>query len=213
MLIYYFGKFIAALRWSLFRIFFSKSGLLNYVYPSVEFVGFKKINIGFGNVIRRYCLFHSDVFKSGSLISIGNGNVFSNGATLKAYGNELIVGNQVFLGERVQIQAFGRVVVSDKVMIAANTFISSSNHDLQDPLSERYLQEENPGDVYIGESVWIGANSIITAGVSIGDKSVIGAGSVVTKNIPPFSIALGNPAVVIKYYDKVNKKWCRANGI
>ena len=54
------------------------------------------------------------------------------------------------------------------------------------------------GDIHIGSDVWIGYGSIILSGVTIGDGAVIGAGSVVTKNIPPYAVAVGNPAHVIK---------------
>jgi acetyltransferase-like isoleucine patch superfamily enzyme len=54
------------------------------------------------------------------------------------------------------------------------------------------------GDIVIGNDVWIGRNAIILSGVKIGDGAVVAAGSVVVKNIPPFSIAAGNPAKVIK---------------
>jgi virginiamycin A acetyltransferase len=59
------------------------------------------------------------------------------------------------------------------------------------------------GDIVIGNGVWIGDSVIVLSGVHIGDGTVIGAGSVVTKSIPPYAIAVGNPAKVIKYrFDK-----------
>ena len=65
------------------------------------------------------------------------------------------------------------------------------------------------GNIIIGDNCWIGANSVITKGVSIGDGTIIGAGSIVTKDIPPMSIAVGAPARVIGYrelaYESENK--------
>jgi acetyltransferase-like isoleucine patch superfamily enzyme len=61
----------------------------------------------------------------------------------------------------------------------------------------------------IEDECWIAANTVITAGVTIGKHSVIAAGAVVTKNIPPYSIAVGNPAKVIKKYDFDKKEWIR----
>ncbi len=55
------------------------------------------------------------------------------------------------------------------------------------------------GDIYIGHDVWIGQNAIVLSGVCIGTGAVIGAGSVVTKDIPPYAIAVGNPAKVVRY--------------
>jgi maltose O-acetyltransferase len=56
--------------------------------------------------------------------------------------------------------------------------------------------------VEIGDAVWIGANSVITSGVKIGNGVIIGAGSVVTKDIPSWTLAVGNPARVVKHYDE-----------
>ena len=63
--------------------------------------------------------------------------------------------------------------------------------------------------VHIGENVWVGAGTVIVPGVTIGKNSVIGAGSVVTKDIPDYSVAVGNPAKVIKRYDINKQKWIR----
>jgi len=63
--------------------------------------------------------------------------------------------------------------------------------------------------IIIEDECWIGANAVITAGVTIGKHSVIAAGSVVTKNIPPYSVAVGNPARVIKQYNFETKQWLR----
>jgi lipopolysaccharide O-acetyltransferase len=62
-------------------------------------------------------------------------------------------------------------------------------------------------NVEIGENCWIGEKAIILPGVTIGDWSIIGAGSVVNKSIPPYSIAAGNPAKVIKQYNFETKNW------
>jgi len=61
--------------------------------------------------------------------------------------------------------------------------------------------------ISIADDVWIGANCVVTAGVTIGKHAVIGAGSVVTKDIPPFSVAVGNPARVIKKYNSETNSW------
>ena len=61
--------------------------------------------------------------------------------------------------------------------------------------------------IVIEDDCWIAANAVITAGVKIGKHSVIAAGAVVTKDIPPFSVAVGNPAKVIKQYNEELKAW------
>ena len=62
--------------------------------------------------------------------------------------------------------------------------------------------------ITIADDCWILANVVITAGVSIGEYTVVAGGSVVTKSIPTYSVAFGNPAKVIKYYDFEKEQWC-----
>ncbi|MED0654831.1 CatB-related O-acetyltransferase [Anoxybacillus geothermalis] len=83
--------------------------------------------------------------------------------------------------------------------ISTSPFIYSENNILQIPRSF----EESKNQTIIGNDVWIGAGAIVMSGVSIGDGAIIGAGSIVTKDVPPYAIAVGNPAKVIKMrFDK-----------
>jgi len=63
--------------------------------------------------------------------------------------------------------------------------------------------------VVIGKNVWIGANSVILPGVKIGNNSIIGAGSTVTEDVPPLSVAVGNPAKIIRQYEHTTNQWKR----
>ena len=65
--------------------------------------------------------------------------------------------------------------------------------------------------IKIENNVWIGANSVVLPGVQIGNHSVIGAGSIITKDIPPYSVAVGNPARIVKRYDMDLKEWVKVN--
>ena len=95
-----------------------------------------------------------------------------------------------------------------KVMIADNVLISTAAHKYQDvliPIKDQGY--ESKGNIIICDGSWIGVGSIIMSGVRVGKNSVVGANSVVTHDIPPFSVAAGSPARVIKRYDTTKKRW------
>lgn len=121
--------------------------------------------------------------------------------------SKIIIGNN-FCGENdLRILCCGNVKIGDNVSCAGGTFITSENHGL-DPNSPSFNDNKlECADVLIEDGVWIGEKVIILPGVTIGKKSVVGAGSVVTKSIPPYCIAVGNPAKIMKKYDFEDKKY------
>ena len=119
----------------------------------------------------------------------------------------------VFIGDRARIGIgsvlIGPVNIGDDVRLAQNIVITALNHNYQDisrPISEQGVNTE---EVYIGDETWIGANAVILPGVFIGKHCVVGAGSVVTGNVPSYSLVAGNPARIIKQYDPETKVWQR----
>ena len=88
------------------------------------------------------------------------------------------------------------IYIGDKVMFGPNVVIATANHPINPELRARGLQYNK--EVYIGENTWIGAGVIIVPGIRIGKNCVIGAGSVVTKDIPDDSLAVGNPCRVLR---------------
>ena len=103
----------------------------------------------------------------------------------------------------------GPVQMGEGSACAQNCFIGGQSHRYEDVSKNFLRQGSNIKEVVIRENVWIGANAVIVPGVEIGSHSVIGAGSVVTKDIPCYSVAVGNPARVIKKYDSQSKEWIR----
>ena len=103
----------------------------------------------------------------------------------------------------------GPVRMGDRAGLGQHVFISGFNHGYADGTRDSNEQELVRKEVVIGRESHIGANSVVVAGVTIGERCQIGAGSVVTKDIPAYSVAVGNPARVIKRYDPENKTWVK----
>lgn len=110
--------------------------------------------------------------------------------------DSLKIGDHVFINSNLLAMSRGGITIEDDVQIAGNVCLLSNNHDLYD----RQILLCKP--ILIQKGAWIGANVSILAGVSIGKYAVIGAGSVVTKDIPDYAVAVGNPARVIKTLEK-----------
>ena len=109
-------------------------------------------------------------------------------------GKNIKIGKNVFINACCRFQDQGGIEIGDGSLIGHNTTIATFNHDFN-PDKRANL---HPSPVKIGKNVWIGSDSTILPGVEIGDGAVIGAGSIVTKNVPANSIAVGSPARVIK---------------
>ena len=117
----------------------------------------------------------------------------------------------VIIGDRTRIGLSNTIIgpakIGNDIRFAQNIVLSGLNHNYKDVTRPIHVQGVSTSLVNIEDNVWIGANSVIVAGIHIGKNSVIAAGSVVVKNIPPFSIAAGNPARVIKKYNQKTKRW------
>jgi acetyltransferase-like isoleucine patch superfamily enzyme len=132
-------------------------------------------------------------------ITMGTDQVFGPNVSI-ANGERITLGNRCHVGERVCLWAgdgTGRLTLGDDVMIGPGTFVTASDYGLEEGTPPAF-QPKNERDVVIGNGVWIGANAVITAGVTIGDGCIIGAGSVVTRDLPTNMICGGVPARVIK---------------
>jgi acetyltransferase-like isoleucine patch superfamily enzyme len=123
----------------------------------------------------------------------------------------LRVGNHVHIGINNVISARNCIVIEDYVLCAPRVTILDNTHHYEDIDTPIMLQDlTRDGAVHLGTECWIGTNAIIMPNVTIGKHAIIGANAVVTQNIPPFSVAVGAPATVIKQYDGKKKKWVRS---
>ncbi len=112
------------------------------------------------------------------------------------YGYNIHIGENFFSNFNFTVLDEAEVRIGDNVLIAPNVSIYTVNHAVN--IEQRNAGIEYAKPVHIGNNVWIGGNTVILQGVTIGSNSIIGAGSVVTKSIPANVIAAGNPCRVIK---------------
>ena len=112
------------------------------------------------------------------------------------YGYNIEIGENFGSNHNLLILDPGKVTFGNNVMVGANCSFYTTNHPLDPHLRNEYLQWAKP--ITVEDNVWICSNVVVLAGVTIGENSVIGSGSIVTKDIPPNSFAVGNPCKVIK---------------
>jgi acetyltransferase-like isoleucine patch superfamily enzyme len=133
-------------------------------------------------------------------LQIGPQTLFEPGVWITAPDQARVrIGSGCFLNMGVMVAAMNLVEIGDHCMFANGSFISDGGHrfdDLERPVPWQGFTTRGPTRVQ--DNVWCGANVVITSGVTVGRRSVIGANSVVTEDIPPFSIAAGAPARVIR---------------
>ena len=123
----------------------------------------------------------------------------------------LIIGNRVSIELDCHIGAAEYINIGDNTMIAGRVTIMDHNHNYENVLVPPRDQPLVTAGVTIGKNCWIGENVFIGMGVTIGDHCVVGANSVVTKNVPSYTIVAGSPAVPIKRYR--NGRWESARGL
>ena len=99
------------------------------------------------------------------------------------------------------------VTIGNDIRLAQNITLSGLNHNYEDVEIAIHEQGVSTAEIVVEDETWIGANVVVLAGVKIGKHAIIAAGSVVTKNIPAYSVAVGNPARVLKKYNPETKIW------
>lgn len=136
-------------------------------------------------------------FRAGDAKKVGEGCFYVDLITW-LNGESIELGDEVGFNVGCYVNGFGGLIIGDRTIIGPHSMIHTANHKMDD--TEKPIQTQGwlKETVTIGKECWIGMNTSILPGVTIGDGVVIGAGSVVTKDIPSYSIAVGNPCKVIK---------------
>lgn len=161
-------------------------------------------SLGADSVIRRKT--RIDVLPFNRFV-LGARSVVEDFCTINNGVGDVIIGNGTLIGMGNVI--IGPITIGSNVILAQNIVASGLNHEYKNIDIPICRQNVTTSQIIIEDECWIAANAVITAGVTIGKHSVVAAGAVVTKNIPPFSVAAGNPARVIKQYDPVVKEWVK----
>lgn len=112
------------------------------------------------------------------------------------YGTNIVLGKNFYANHNLVILDYAKVVIGDNVFVGPNCTITCAGHPIDYKIRNKGLEYALP--IIIGDNVWIGANVCILPGVTIGNNVVVGAGSVVNKDIPSNSIAVGVPCKTIK---------------
>jgi len=140
-------------------------------------------------------------FEIGDLTTIESFCTINNGS------GDVILGNRVRVG--IGSVIIGPVTMGNGSGLGQHVFVAGFNHGYEDASKNSSVQPLTIRPVIIEDEAHIGANSVVVAGVTIGKRSQIGAGSVVTKDVPPYSVVAGNPARILKQYNHETGKWER----
>ncbi|MEQ1624381.1 MAG: acyltransferase [Sediminibacterium sp.] len=138
---------------------------------------------------------------------VGANSTIEDFSTVNNGVGDVIIGNNSLIGMGNTI--IGPIQIGNNVIFAQNIVASALNHEYRDPNQPIQAQPILKSPIVVEDDCWIAANAVITAGVRIGKHSVVAAGAVVTKDIPPYSVAVGNPAKVLKQYNFESKEWER----
>lgn len=163
-------------------------GKESILYPSVEILVENKVAVRDGRGIfigSGCCLYPRNRIVLGDM-----------GANKTAH---FMLADRVMINSGCYLSGEGSLTMGDDVLIGPNTCILSAGHAFTDPDKVIQKQPITYGPVVIEKGAWVGASSVVLQGVTIGEGAVIGAGAVVPRTIPPFAVAVGNPARIIKF--------------
>lgn len=204
-----FGKGYAALRGYLFvKPFLKKSKGIVFAAKGAKIQFGHKIKIGSGFNMMEYSTLNALSYKGveiGNNFTLGKYAIIECTGVLRDVGASLKIGNNVGINHYCFIGVRGNVIIGDNVIFGPRVNVFSENHNfdkLDIPIKNQGVTKK---DTIIGNDVWIGANASIMPGVKIGNSCVIASGSIVTKDIPEYSVVAGAPAKVIK--NRKNKEF------
>lgn len=173
-----------------FGAFGAGSGIL---FPTVALYGEPYIRIGSNVIVGPYCTLSAGVMP---------GHVPDHDPVVT-------IGDDVLIGRGSGVVGHRSVSIGDGVFTGHNVYITDANHGYEDVTETIGRQFAPPKPVVVGAGSWIGHGSIVLPGAHVGEHVAVGAGAVVTGELPSYSVAVGNPAHVIRRYDTERAEWVK----
>ena len=184
--------------WITKRRYIKKKGRKTFIHYSARFRRKKAISIGSGVEIKHHAMLKGK-------ITIGDNTNIYPYALLKTRKSEIVIGNNCHVHEFSMLISVGGIKIGNNVRIAHHVSLLATTHQFERtdiPISEQGMYSK--GGIVIEDDVLIGAGAKVFDGVTIGRGSIVGAGSVVTKDVPQYTIVAGIPAKPIKKRGKEN---------
>jgi acetyltransferase-like isoleucine patch superfamily enzyme len=176
-----------------FGAFGDGSGIL---FPTVALYGEAYMRIGRDVIVGPYCTLSAGVMP---------GHVPDKDPVVT-------IGDAVLIGRGSGIVGHGSVSIGDGVFTGHHVYVTDANHGYEDVDETIGRQFAPPRPVVVGAGSWLGHGSVVLPGATVGEHVAVGAGSVVTGDLPSYSVAVGNPARVIRRYDTERAEWVRVLG-
>jgi acetyltransferase-like isoleucine patch superfamily enzyme len=166
-------------------------------------------------IFKPYGILNPHRIEIGSRVIVHPGAMFSVVEEYNGRRHEpwLRIGSGTDIGTGIWFSCVGRIEIGEDNLLANNVLIADSYHEYHDPdvpIIRQPMAEPKP--VTIGRGCYIGSNAAILAGVTIGENSFVGANSVVTTSMPDNSVVVGNPARLVRRFDRERGEWVDAEG-
>lgn len=198
------------LRKVLYRTIFKRLGTSVFIQDGVEFIAASQIEIK--DNVRIFRGVRIDGRGQNSRVCLRSQVVLERGVIIGSLENSCIeIGERTFIAPYACVAGPGNVKIGKDCLIAGQTGIFANNHNFSEPGQKISAQGTTQKGIVIEDDCWLGYGATVLDGVTIGQGSVIGAGAVVTKDIPPYSVAVGVPAKVISQRNKDQTNICERN--
>ncbi|HEX9402557.1 MAG TPA: acyltransferase [Anaeromyxobacter sp.] len=183
--------FVFISRWIL-RLRLKSFGKNSFVSPFVEILGPNHVSIGSRvNIRHDTCLLAIERYAG------------------VAHAPSISVGDGTYIGQYCTVSCINHVHIGADVTFGDNVYVADSAHGFSPP--DRHVMDQPlvKGSITIGDRAWLGKNTVVTHNVTIGEGAVVGANSFVNRDVPPYTIVAGNPAVPVKRYDFEKAQWVK----